>query len=132
MVPSSTVNVKATNSRLFSRKAVSREAIESSAGSLRSSSLRHATSASETIITSAMKPRKNGPISPSVKAWTLSRIPDRVRKVPNKVSTKVAITSSMFQVLSVWRRSCTMMECRNAVAVSHGRKLAFSTGSQAQ
>ncbi len=79
-----------------------------------------------------MKPRKKGPISPSVKAWTLARMPERVRNVPNKVSKNVAITRRMFHVLSVCRRSCTMIECRKAVAVSHGRKLAFSTGSHAQ
>ena len=28
--------------------------------------------------------------------------------------------------------SCTITECRNAVAVSHGISAAFSTGSQAQ
>ena len=37
-----------------------------------------------------------------------------------------------FQVLSIPRRSCTITECRKAVAVSQGRNDAFSTGSQAQ
>lgn len=68
VVPSSTVKVKATNRRLFSMNAVSRDARESSVGSPPRSSLRQATSASETMRTRAMKPRKKGPISPWVKA----------------------------------------------------------------
>ena len=40
--------------------------------------------------------------------------------------------SERFQVFSIPRRSCTITECTNAVAVSQGRKDAFSTGSQAQ
>ena len=40
--------------------------------------------------------------------------------------------SVMVHVFSIPRRSCTMTECRNAVAVSHGMNDAFSTGSQAQ
>ena len=55
-----------------------------------------------------------------------------MRKVPRIVSTKVATTSFMFQTRSMPRRSCTIAECRNAVAVSQGMKDAFSTGSQAQ
>ena len=42
------------------------------------------------------------------------------------------MTSAMFHRLSIPRFSWIMTECRNAVIVSQGRKLAFSTGSHAQ
>src|SRR5690554_1146883 len=48
------------------------------------------------------------------------------------VSRKVETIRLRFQTLSISRRSCTMTECRNAVAVSQGMKDAFSTGSHAQ
>ncbi len=38
----------------------------------------------------------------------------------------------MFQTLSMPFFSCTITECRNAVAASHGISAALSTGSQAQ
>ena len=38
----------------------------------------------------------------------------------------------MFQTLSMPFFSCTMIECRNAVAASHGISAALSTGSHAQ
>src|SRR5678816_1173689 len=59
-------------------------------------------------------------------------IPERVRKVPRMVNTNVPTTRLMFHRRSMLRRSCTIAECRNAVAVSHGRNDAFSTGSHAQ
>ena len=58
--------------------------------------------------------------------------PERVRKVPRIVSAKVAQTKLRFQTRSMPRRSCTMTEWMYAVPVSHGIRLAFSTGSQAQ
>ena len=42
------------------------------------------------------------------------------------------VTSTMFQIFSMPRRSCTITEWRNAVATSQGMSAAFSTGSQAQ
>ncbi len=42
------------------------------------------------------------------------------------------MTSVTFQTRSIARRSWTITECRNAVAVNHGSSAAFSTGSQAQ
>ncbi len=53
-------------------------------------------------------------------------------KVPKIVRKNVTMTSEMFQIFSMPRRSCTMTECRNAVAVNHGSRPAFSTGSQPQ
>ena len=47
-------------------------------------------------------------------------------------SVPVARISDAFQIFSIPRFSCSMIECRNAVPVSHGSSDAFSTGSQAQ
>ena len=58
--------------------------------------------------------------------------PERVRNVPRIVRQNVAITSERFQTRSIPRRSCTITEWMNAVAVSHGSNDAFSTGSHAQ
>ena len=44
----------------------------------------------------------------------------------------VAKMSQTFQTFMMPRFSCIMTECRKAVPVSQGRKLAFSTGSQPQ
>src|SRR5437868_6161024 len=59
-------------------------------------------------------------------------MPERVRNVPRIVNTNVPTTRFRFHTRSMLRRSCTIAECRNAVAVSHGRNDAFSTGSHAQ
>ena len=61
--------------------------------------------------------------------WT---IPDRVMNVPKIVRKNVTITSVTFQMRSMLLRSCTITECRNAVAVNHGSSAAFSTGSHIQ
>ena len=63
-------------------------------------------------------------------ACTESTTPERVRNVPRIVRQNVAITSDRFQTRSIPRRSCTITEWMNAVAVSHGSNDAFSTGSQ--
>ncbi len=46
------------------------------------------------------------------------------------VKANVATSRLMFQTRSIPRRSWTITEWMYAVPVSHGRKLAFSTGSQ--
>src|SRR5512146_3163689 len=69
---------------------------------------------------------------PRVNACTDDRMPLRVRNVPSTVSTNVATMRFTFHALSIPRRSCTMIEWRNAVAVSQGMNDAFSTGSHAQ
>ena len=61
--------------------------------------------------------------------WTT---PERVMNVPKIVRKNVMITSETFQTRSMLRRSCTMTECRNAVAVNQGSNPAFSTGSHPQ
>src|SRR5580693_9953984 len=66
------------------------------------------------------------------KAWTELTTPERVSIVPRMQSMKVVKTSQTFQIFIMPRFSCIITECRNAVAVIHGRSDAFSTGSQAQ
>ncbi len=68
----------------------------------------------------------------SPKAWTDCTTPDRVMNVPKMVRKNVRITSVMFQTRSMPRRSWTITEWRNAVAVNQGSSPAFSTGSQPQ
>src|SRR5882762_5453819 len=63
---------------------------------------------------------------------TLAMRPERVRNVPKIVRKKVARTSDTFQTLSMPRRSWIIIEWTKAVAVSQGKKAAFSTGSHAQ
>ena len=48
----------------------------------------------------------------SLKAWTESSTPERVRNVPRMVRAKVAHSSERFQTRSIPRRSCTMTEWR--------------------
>ena len=78
-----------------------------------------------------MKPRNQGPIELSVNEWIEFSTPERVRNVPNSESENASITSSMFQTFSIPFFSCTITECRKAVAASQGISAAFSTGSQA-
>ena len=52
--------------------------------------------------------------------------------VPKIVRKNVTMTSVTFQIRSILRRSCTITECRKAVAVNQGSNAAFSTGSHAQ
>jgi hypothetical protein len=71
-------------------------------------------------------------VGSETKAWIEERIPERTRKVPTIALHPVARIRDMFQTLSIPRFSWIMLECRNAVARSHGISAAFSTGSQAQ
>ncbi len=71
-------------------------------------------------------------IGSSPKACTDCTTPERVMNVPKIVRKNVMITSVTFHTRSMLRRSCTITECRKAVAVNHGRRPAFSTGSQPQ
>ena len=82
--------------------------------------------------TNPRKPSSHGPIADWVNEWTELRTPERVRNVPRIVRQNVAMTSERFQTRSIPRRSCTITEWMNAVAVSHGSSDAFSTGSHAQ
>src|SRR6187551_1777266 len=78
------------------------------------------------------KPPNQYPTVDCANACTLEITPLRVMNVPKIESRNVETTSVTFHLRSIPRFSCTMIECRNAVPVSHGRNEAFSTGSQAQ
>ena len=72
------------------------------------------------------------PTSDWTNAWIELTTPLRVRNVPSSDSENAIDTSTMFQTFSMPFFSCTITECRNAVAASHGISAAFSTGSHAQ
>ena len=131
-VPKNTVKVAAMRKRLFRRKADSRETTESSSPCPRRRSTRAARSEKEPRRTTPRKVRKNTPMEPWVKECTEPMMPERVRKVPNRVRPKVRMMRERFQSFSMRRRSWIITEWRKAVAVSHGMNAAFSTGSHAQ
>ena len=72
------------------------------------------------------------PIDDCANACTELTSPARVSSVPSRVSRNVVKISHTFQLFIIPFFSCIITECRNAVPVSHGMKLAFSTGSQPQ
>ena len=78
-----------------------------------------------------MKPRNQAPIEDSAKLWIELTTPLRVRNVPNSERPNASATSTTFQTRSMFFFSCTITECRKAVATSQGMRAAFSTGSQA-
>ena len=129
-VPSNTMNANRVKITLFARNAPSRDSGESIAPGDRSRSPRHAINPKETATITPKNPSRYGPIVPLLKACTLCSTPLRVMNVPRIVSENVATSKLMFHTRNMPRRSCTSTECRYAVPVSHGRKLAFSTGSQ--
>ena len=131
-VPSSTTKAKSEKSRLLARNAPSRESGESIDPGDRSRSPRQPISATEVPAARAKKASRYAPSGPSENAWTLSMTPLRVRNVPRMVRQNVAQSSDRFQTRSIPRRSWTRTEWMNAVAVSQGRRLAFSTGSHPQ
>src|SRR6185437_1727635 len=131
-VPQRIAKQHTSKMKLLNRKPLSRDAVLSSWFSLRSAS-RFLKNTNRQI---AVIPTRNAtnqfPIEDCAKACTELTMPLRVRKVPNTVSRKVPNTSPTFQTFIIPRFSCIITECRNAVPLSHGRKAAFSTGSQAQ
>ena len=86
----------------------------------------------QTASTIPMKTTNHVPMDDCANAWTELTSPARVSRVPRMVSRKVEKMSQTFQLFIIPFFSCIMTECRNAVPVSHGMKLAFSTGSQPQ
>src|ERR1700675_5153375 len=72
------------------------------------------------------------PIGDCAKACTELTTPERVRKVPKIQRKKVPEIRTMFQTFIMPFFSCIITEWRKAVALIHGSKDAFSTGSQAQ
>jgi len=131
-VPNSTAKVSPRKSTLLNRNADSRLTTAPGGRRSRRSGRRQIRRPSATPRVSRIADANHAPIPDVVKACTLFTTPERVRKVPTNVSTKVAITSAWVHVRSVPRRSATMLEWMKAVAVSHGSSAAFSTGSQAQ
>ncbi|CRZ49079.1 Uncharacterised protein [Vibrio cholerae] len=64
------------------------------------------------------------------KACTETKMPERTKKVPNRLNENAEIASSTVHALNVPRFSVTANECISAVPASQGMKEAFSTGSQ--
>src|SRR5256885_4410908 len=112
--------------------AASRDSHESSSLRALSSGSRQITSEKLKTRITTMKPVNSfARIGSSPKACTDCTTPDRVMNVPKMVRKKVTITSVTFQTRSMLRRSWTITECRNAVAVNHGDRPAGSTGAPA-
>ena len=83
----------------------------------------------ENAAVTAMKPSSQPPIGEIAKLWIELRTPERVRNVPKIARQNAPQTSTAFQARSMFFFSCTITECRNAVATSHGIRAAFSTKS---
>ena len=66
------------------------------------------------------------------KACTDVRTPERTIKVPIRENPKAKIANNIVQAFNASLFSTTMAECSKATEISHGIKLAFSTGSQNQ
>src|SRR4028118_1569959 len=77
-------------------------------------------------------PANQAPTGDCANECTLWMTPERVMNVPRMARRNVLTTSVTFHLRSMPRFSWIMIECRNAVPVSHGRSDAFSTGSHAQ
>src|SRR6185369_9772653 len=133
IVPNSTKSAANSITQLFTRNAASRESHESSSLRAFSSGSRQITSEKLKVRITTMKPMNSrARIGSSPNACTDWTTPERVMKVPKTVRKNVTMTSVTFQTRSMLRRSWTITECRNAVAVNHGSSAAFSTGSHAQ
>lgn len=126
------IAVAAKSNMLLPTKAASRDAVDSSRPGERSTGSRHATRPNPPSITRPRKIRYAGPTADCAKACTDDSTLPRVRNVPNVMSENAPITKEMFQSRAMPRRSCNMIECRNAVETSHGSNATFSTGSHAQ
>ena len=131
-VPQNIDEAQADEHEVVGRNAASRESSEGRRCSERSRSRREITSPVDAAIIAAISATNGTPSVDAPKAWIESRIPERTRNVPSTARMPIASASEMFHTFSIPRRSWTMIECRNAVPVSHGISEAFSTGSQAQ
>src|SRR5688500_10302745 len=133
MVANSTKKAENSRIQLFTRKAASRDSQDASEARARSSGSRlmrkpKLTASRITMNTVNME----ASFLSSPKACTDCTTPDRVMKVPKMVRKKVRMMRVKFHTFIIPRRSWIMIEWKKAVAVSQGRKPAFSTGSQAQ
>ncbi len=132
MTPQQIAKQSASRSRLLKRNVASRETTDSSLWSARRSGSRHRIIDTEKAMTTARKPSSQGPMADWTNECTEFTTPLRVRKSPKMASEKAVLTSTMFHTLSMPFFSCTITECRKAVAASQGMSAALSTGSQAQ
>ena len=129
-VPISTTTSAAINNTLLANRAFSRDT-SSKLPRTRTDEPFSANSNSEPPMTNTRKPRMNMPRAGSdANACTETRIPERTRKVPNRLSENAEIASSTVHALKVPRFSVTASECISAVPASQGMNDAFSTGSQ--
>ena len=131
-VPHNTEKAMPTSSRLLKKKLASRERALSSLASVCSRSQRDQVSHAMNTPPRSRNQAKNVPTGDWANECTLEMMPLRVMKVPKMESANENPTRITFHRFSIPRFSWIMTECRNAVIVSQGRKLAFSTGSQAQ
>ena len=132
-MPTNTVAAATRKNRLLNRNVASREASESMLTSLLSLPLRAINAPNENASTMPMNRRMYTPREGSLaKECTDEITPERTRNVPSSDSAKVTMIRNTFHTLKLRRASCTIIECRKAVAVSHGMNEAFSTGSHAQ
>ncbi len=133
IVANRTKNAENSRIQLLTRNAASRDIHESSSWRERSSGRRQITSEKlKTRITTMNPVNSFARTGSSPNACTDCTTPERVMNVPKIVRKNVTMTSVTFQTRSMLRRSWTITECRNAVAVNHGSRPAFSTGSQPQ
>ena len=109
-VPAKTSNAAITSSTLFNSRKVSRDsglkpAAESSAGA------RQAYKINALRMTMPRNPRMKNPRAGSVaNACTDTRMPERTRKVPSRLSEKAAMASNSVQLLNRPRFSVTASE----------------------
>ena len=129
-VPTNTTTNAAISNTLLTNSAFSRDT-NSKLPRTRTDAPLSANRSSEPPMTNTKKPRINIPREGSeAKACTETRMPERTKKVPNKLSENADMASSTVHALNVPRFSVTASECISAVPASQGMKEAFSTGSQ--
>ena len=128
-VPHSTENAMPISTRLLYKNAASRESIDSSCAGVSKSLRRVLTSTAETTNAMTNATRNQLPTPLCAKECTDWMTPERVMNVPRMAKRNVLTTSVTFHLRSMPRFSWIMIECKNAVPVSHGSNEAFSTGS---
>ena len=121
-----------SSSRLLTRKAASRDSIESRFCALFSSPYRQKNTAKGTITPTARNSRNTQPRVDAPKECTDGTGPPRFINIPYKARAKATFIRTIFHIRNIPRRFCTITEWTKAVRASQGIKAAFSTGSQNQ
>ena len=121
-----------SSSRLFTRKADSRDSIESRLCALFMRSYRQKKIASGTITPKARNSRNTQPSVDAPKECTEGTGPPRFMNMPYNANPKATSISTIFHMRNIPRRFCTMIEWTKAVSAIQGMNAAFSTGSQNQ